>query len=109
VKFLIDNQLPAALARLIASLGYDCAHVMEAGLAEASDLEIWRYACDNRRIVISKDADFLYLASQEPPTGGLIWVRLGNCRTPNLLAEFRRLWPRIQSSFEAGDHVIEIR
>jgi predicted nuclease of predicted toxin-antitoxin system len=82
---------------------------MESGLADASDLEIWRYACDLDRVVISKDADFLYLASKEPHTGGLIWVRLGNCRTPKLLAEFRRLWPRIQSSLEAGDRVIEIR
>jgi len=58
---------------------------------------------------ITKDEDFLHLATRQAQTGGLIWVRLGNCRTRNLLAEFERLWPRIQASLEAGDRVIEIR
>ena len=109
MRFLIDNQLPGALSRFPASLGCDCIHVMEAGLGEASDVDIWRYACESGRIVISKDEDFLHLTSREPERGGLIWVRLGNCRTPTLLAEFKRLWPRIQASLEAGDRVIEIR
>ncbi|MGH9396961.1 MAG: DUF5615 family PIN-like protein [Terriglobia bacterium] len=109
MKFLIDNQLPVALSRFLASLGCDCVHVIEADLAEASDINIWRYACERDRIVISKDEDFLHLASKSLGTAGLIWVRLGNCRTSNLLAEFRRLWPRIQASLEAGDRVIEIR
>jgi predicted nuclease of predicted toxin-antitoxin system len=82
---------------------------MEVGLGQARDVDIWRYACESNRVVITKDEDFLHLANRQPPTGGLIWVRLGNCRTPNLLAEFERFWPRIQASLEAGDRVIEIR
>jgi predicted nuclease of predicted toxin-antitoxin system len=109
VKFLVDNQLPVALSRFIVSLGCDCLHAIEAGLAEASDAEIWRFACETERIVISKDEDFLYRASKETATAGLIWVRLGNCRTATLLAEFERLWPRIQASLNAGDRIIELR
>jgi predicted nuclease of predicted toxin-antitoxin system len=109
VKFLVDNQLPAALSRFLASIGCDCVHVMELGFGQAPDLEIWRYACESGRIVITKDEDFLHLANSQPQAGGLIWVRLGNCRTSNLLAEFERLWPRMRASLEAGDHVIEIR
>jgi predicted nuclease of predicted toxin-antitoxin system len=109
VRFLIDNQLPGALSRLLTSLGCDCVHVMEAGLGEASDVDIWRYACESGRTLITKDEDFLHLANRQPQTGGLIWVRLGNCRTPHLLAEFERLWPRIRASVEAGDRVVEIR
>jgi predicted nuclease of predicted toxin-antitoxin system len=82
---------------------------MEAGLGSAPDAEIWRYACESGRIVITKDEDFLHLAHRQPQSGGVIWVRFGNCRTPNLLAEFERLWPRIQASLEGGDRVIEIR
>ena len=91
MKFLIDNQLPGALARFLASLGYDCVHVMEAGLGAAPDADIWRYACEGGRIVVTKDEDFLHLANRQPQSGGVIWVRLGNCRTQNLLAEFGRL------------------
>ncbi len=109
MKFLIDNQLPVALSRFLASLGCDCIHVMEAELADASDIDIWRYACERDQIVISKDGDFLHLANRESGIAGLIWVRLGNCRTSTLLADFKRLWPRIQASIEAGDRIIELR
>ena len=108
MKFLIDNQLPVALSRFLMSLGGDCVHVIEAGLTEASDAEIWRYALENERIVISKDEDFLYLASKEGAGAGFVWVRLGNCRTAALLAEFERLWPRIQASLGAGERIIEL-
>jgi predicted nuclease of predicted toxin-antitoxin system len=109
VKFLIDNQLPMALSRFLVSLGCDCVHVLEIGLAGSSDVEIWRHACQNHRIVITKDEDFLYLADREPKEGGLIWVRLGNLRTPNLIAEFGRIWPQIQALLQAGGRVIELR
>lgn len=89
MKFLIDNQLPVALSRFIISLGGDSLHVSEAGLAEASDAEVWRFACDQERIVVSKDEDFLYLAAREPAKAGVLWVRLGNCRTAPLLPKSR--------------------
>jgi predicted nuclease of predicted toxin-antitoxin system len=59
VKFLVDNQLPAALARFLASHGTECQHVLDIGLAGDSDAEIWEYASQNDYVVISKDADFL--------------------------------------------------
>ncbi|MGH9403748.1 MAG: DUF5615 family PIN-like protein [Terriglobia bacterium] len=61
MKFLIDNQLPGALSRFFASLGCDCVHVMEVGLGQAADVDVWQYACDNGRLVITKDEDFLHL------------------------------------------------
>jgi predicted nuclease of predicted toxin-antitoxin system len=82
---------------------------MEIGLGAAIDSDIWQYARDSGRIVISKDEDFVHLANRQPPTGRVIWVRLGNCRTARLITEFEGLWPRIQAAVEAGDRVIEIR
>ena len=109
MKFVIDNQLPAALVDFLASCGCDCVHVIDIGLGAALDSDIWRYASESGRIVISKDEDFVHLANRQPQTGGLIWVRLGNCRTARLLSQFDRLWPRIQAAVEAGDRVIEVR
>jgi predicted nuclease of predicted toxin-antitoxin system len=109
VKFLVDNQLPGALAGLLASFGCDSVHVMDVGLGSAPDAEIWRYACENARIVVTKDEDFLHLANRQLQGGGVIWVRLGNCRTAHLLSRFEQLWSRIKASLEAGDRVIEIR
>ncbi len=34
MKFLVDNQLPTALAQYLRERGFDCQHVLEAGLGE---------------------------------------------------------------------------
>ena len=109
MKFLIDNQLPPALAQYLRKRGCDCEHVLDVGMAESSDMEICRYAETHDCILISKDEDFLYLAATSQTKITLLWVRLGNCRTAALLAAFDRLWPLIESSLGAGDRIIEIR
>jgi predicted nuclease of predicted toxin-antitoxin system len=82
---------------------------MDVGLGSASDSVIWHHAHENELIVISKDEDFLYLATGPEDKARLIWVRLGNCRNPALLAAFERSWPRIEALLKAGDRVIELR
>ena len=109
MKFLVDNQLPAALARHLRNHGHDCQHVLDIGLASASDIEICRYADNEKRVIISKDEDFLYLAKRPEATTRILWVRLGNCRTATLLDAFERFWPLIESSLIAGDKIIELR
>lgn len=59
MKFLIDNQLPKALAEHLSRRGHDCQHVLDVGLANASDIAIGRYAEAQERILITKDEDFL--------------------------------------------------
>jgi predicted nuclease of predicted toxin-antitoxin system len=109
VKFLVDNQLPPALAQYLRKRGFDSEHVLDVGLDKALDIEICRYAESNERILVSKDEDFLYLASRTNAKLRLLWVQLGNCRTPALLAAFERHWPLIESVLKAGDRIIEIR
>jgi predicted nuclease of predicted toxin-antitoxin system len=109
VKFLVDNQLPMALARFLASRGVDCQHVLDIELGGAADAAIWDYASRNDCVVISKDEDFLYMANIPSAKARLIWVRIGNCRTKALLAAVERLWPKIEASLKAGDRVIELR
>jgi predicted nuclease of predicted toxin-antitoxin system len=107
--FLIDNQLPAAVARFLASRGVECQHVLDIGLAGSSDAAIWEYANRNGCVVISKDEDFLYIANVPSAKARLIWVRIGNCRTKALLAAVERLWPKIEAGLKSGDRVIELR
>jgi predicted nuclease of predicted toxin-antitoxin system len=109
VKFLVDNQLPAALAAYFREKGFDCEHVLDIGLAEATDAELCRYATAHERIVISKDEDFLYLANAPKAAFQLVWVRLGNCRTAALLEVFEQVWPKVEASLSAGERIVEIR
>jgi predicted nuclease of predicted toxin-antitoxin system len=41
VRFLIDAQLPPALARHLESLGHEAAHVVDLAMETARDREIW--------------------------------------------------------------------
>jgi predicted nuclease of predicted toxin-antitoxin system len=109
VKFLVDNQLPAALALYLRGKGLDCSHVVDAGLAEASDVELSRLATADRRIIITKDEDFFYLATRPRATFQLIWVRLGNSRTAALIEAFEKVWPTLEASLRAGERIVEIR
>ena len=65
MKFIVDNQLPVALAEYLRKGGFDCQHVLEAGLGDALDSEICRHAELQGRIIISKDEDFFYLANPQ--------------------------------------------
>ena len=88
MKFLVDNQLPAAPGRWLVERELDACHVWDVGLDEASDQRIWGYAVEQGRVLISKDEDFLHLATRPGPVPPLVWVRLGNCRKQALLAAF---------------------
>jgi predicted nuclease of predicted toxin-antitoxin system len=109
MKFLIDNQLPPALAELLRSRGHDCRHVLDLNLNKAHDLELWTRCVKEQTVVVSKDDDFLFLANRPNETGQLIWVRLGNCRNQSLLRAFELAHDAMIAALNAGQRIIEIR
>lgn len=106
MRFLVDNQLPAALARWLAARSEDAVHVLDLALDTTPDVDIWARAAAEARIVVSKDEDFFALANRPGDTGRLLWVRMGNCRTAVLLARFESAWPGIEQSFAAGHRIV---
>jgi predicted nuclease of predicted toxin-antitoxin system len=109
LNFLIDAQLPPALARWVASQGHTAQHVLELGLAASGDPAVWDHARASNAVIISKDEDFvdrwlLY-------SGGvrLIWIRKGNCSNAALLAWISPLWADTVWRLESGEEFIELR
>lgn len=58
MKFLVDNQLPAALARWLSVKGFEATHVLDLMLNDSDDEQIWAHAAAHGFVVISKDDDF---------------------------------------------------
>jgi predicted nuclease of predicted toxin-antitoxin system len=58
VRFLVDAQLPPALARRLESLGHAAEHVADRGMASASDDAIRDYAASVGSVIVTKDEDF---------------------------------------------------
>ncbi|MFE3446640.1 DUF5615 family PIN-like protein [Nocardia sp. NPDC059180] len=44
MRFVVDAQLPPAVARVLAEDGHDAVHVCDIGLLSAPDIEIWAEA-----------------------------------------------------------------
>ncbi len=109
MKFLVDNQLPAALARFLSSHGHDAQHVLDLQMDEAGDPDIWNHAAAQGRALVSKDEDFLHLANRPGVVGAFVWIRLGNCRKQVLLAAFERALPALVTALEEGHRVVEVR
>ncbi|HEX4079465.1 MAG TPA: DUF5615 family PIN-like protein [Rhizomicrobium sp.] len=53
MKFVVDAQLPPALAAWVREKGHDAAAVREIGLREADDRDIWSYARAEHAIVVT--------------------------------------------------------
>lgn len=108
MKFLIDAQLPVALARFIRGQGHAAVHVADAGLAGADDPPIWDRAVREVEVIVSKDEDFAVrrtLTTRGPP---VVWLRVGNCSNRALLAWFTLLWPEVVRRLAADDPLIEV-
>ena len=109
MNFLVDAQLPPALARWIADRGHQATHVLDIGLESADDSAIWERAKKENTVMISKDEDFVdhWLLSAEPVQ--LVWIRKGNSSNRALVAWLEPLWADAVKRLEQGEKLIELR
>jgi predicted nuclease of predicted toxin-antitoxin system len=108
LRFLVDAQLPPALARWLASRDHEASHVADLGLADATDRAIWGHAQTIGAILLTKDEDFALLKTIEGRGPVVVWIRLGNTRRRELLQWFERMLPDLLIALERGDSLIEI-
>lgn len=109
MRFIVDAQLPPALARLLTSLGHHAEHVADIGLRDSEDSPIWSHALKYHAIIITKDDDFPHRLSQSRKGPVIVWLRLGNTTRAALLKWFEPLLPQILLSVEQGDRLVEVR
>jgi predicted nuclease of predicted toxin-antitoxin system len=87
VKFLVDAQLPARLARFLSSAGHDALHTMELPDGNrTTDGRIAELADEEGRVVVTKDQDFRdgHLLTMSPQR--LLIVATGNITNTALLS-----------------------
>jgi predicted nuclease of predicted toxin-antitoxin system len=108
VRFLIDTQLPQILAARLREAGYDARHVMELGLAQSPDNEIWEFADEYENIILTKDEDFAHWVLTARKGPAVVWLRVGNCTNHDLLGWILPAFPRIIESLKQGDRLVEV-
>ena len=107
MRFLVDAQLPPALARKLESFGHVAEHVADRGLATAADTAIRRYAVSVGAVIVTKDEDFaIHRLLREGPS--IVWIRVGNTRRVDLLSRIEIDLSAIVSALEQGETLVEI-
>jgi predicted nuclease of predicted toxin-antitoxin system len=110
VKFLIDAQLPPALAAWLQQAGHEAAHVRDVGLREAGDDTIWAYALQAGVVIVTKDEDFaaraaLAIDSERPI---VVWLRVGNTTNRALIAWMEPRLAEIVTLLNQGHRLVEV-
>ena len=108
MRFLIDAQLPPALARVTTAEGFEAVHVYDIGLASATDAVIWQYAVEHGAAIITKDDDFVSLRTLRSDGPAVVWIRIGNTGRRALLEWFVPLLPKIAAALDQGETLIEV-
>jgi predicted nuclease of predicted toxin-antitoxin system len=108
MKFIVDAQLPPALARCLVRLGHESEHVLNVGLLGADDRSIQQYATAHNIVVITKDEDFAANLLWQKNNPAVVWLRVGNCSNQALLNWFLPILPKILLRLQEGEKLVEV-
>jgi len=109
VKFLVDAQLPRRFCIWLEEAGHDAKHTLDLPLANRTpDCDIVQLADEEKRVVVTKDNDFLeaFLVSGHPFK--LLLVTTGNISNADLEELIRNNLSAIVNAFDSS-RLIEIR
>jgi predicted nuclease of predicted toxin-antitoxin system len=109
MRFLVDAQLPPALARFLESRGHEAKAAREADLREAEDPVIWTFAKSGLWVVVTKDEDFAERALRSPTGPQVVWLRIGNSTNRVLFAWLEPLLPAAVQDLQSGHRLVELR
>jgi predicted nuclease of predicted toxin-antitoxin system len=98
---------PSSCCSLLA--GHEAHHVVDVGLRDADDAQVWGYAVGEGTAILTKDEDFAARRLREPHGPTIIWLRVGNCSRAALAGWLKPLLASIEVLVAAGERVIEVR
>lgn len=97
MPLLLDNNLSYRVVEEIADVFHASTHVKFHGMETASDEQIWEFAKYNGLTIVSKDSDFLQrsMVNGHPPK--VVWLRIGNCSTQDVVTALISSSERIEA------------
>lgn len=106
MDFLIDAQLPRRLSRWLKAEGHDAIHTLDLPTGNRTeDTHINALSLRERRVVVTKDMDFVdtFLLQRAPHK--LLLVATGNIANPELVRLFEGHLDAIVQALESSDFV----
>lgn len=84
-KLLFDQNISRRVVDAVSQVFAGSRHVAQLSLSSAADVEIWDFARENGYAVVSKDADFHQMSFLFGAPPKIVWIRLGNCTTDDVV------------------------
>lgn len=109
MRFLVDAQLPPALAKWLGGKSCSAKAVREVGLRESDDGSIRHFAVEGGWILVTKDEEFVRRSLNAPHRLQIVWIRLGNCTNGVLFNSLEKLWPQIVRHLRSGRQIVEVK
>ena len=107
MRFVVDENLPDALADWLSERKHDVAHVRHWLGGGADDAHIWSRALAEQRIVVTKDNDFrVRRSAAEGPQ--VLLLSVGNRDNADLLRDIERGWAEAEARLTAQAPVVVI-
>ena len=97
------------LADWLREQGHQAEHLLEIGLAQSKDNPVWQYATDHNAVVITKDEDYAEWVRRGRSGPQVLWIRLGNSTTRELINWLAPLFPIALRQIEKGVRLVELR
>jgi len=85
VKLLFDQNISFRVVNKLQPTFPGCRQVRELNLEEKSDREIWNFANNEEYTIVTFDADFYDLVTLYGHPPKVVWLRIGNTSTDNLI------------------------
>jgi predicted nuclease of predicted toxin-antitoxin system len=108
MRFLIDAQLPPAVAVWLRERGHEAETVREVGLREAEDGAIWVHARRTSAVILTKDEDFAVRSQQAREGPAVVWLRVGNVSNRALRGWLEPRLPGILQLLGQGSRLVEV-
>lgn len=90
MRLLFDEQLSNRLPRLLADCYPDSLHIESLDLGGAPDVILWQAAVVQGFVLVTKDEDFHRLSVMHGAPPKVVWLRLGNCTTQDIVDLLRK-------------------
>lgn len=106
MKFLVDAHLPRRLVYRLCEAGHDAIHTLDLPHGNrTTDAEVTTLSLQERRIVMTKDSDFVnsFLLSRQPYK--LLLISTGNIKNADLESLLVNQLPAITTAFATDDYV----
>ena len=100
MKLLLDQNLSRKIVPQLESSFSGSSHVTSVLSESADDSDIWEFAKANGYAIVTKDDDFEQLSVLKGHPPKVIWIRLGNCTTAEVLAVLEDFTATINSFLE---------